>query len=147
MDAEADSIGQLQSKILEAAELMLNGIGLAQRDAAPVRFGSHTEQPPLSAPDTAAWLAQRAAQAEARTGHARALARVCGEADRLAQALPERRPIDAAELLRLQEQLAQAEQAVNAGLARAATVVKRLREDKEEAMRAVLLKGDQHPNE
>ncbi len=137
----ADSIGQLQAKILEASELMLNGLGLAQRDAAPIRFGGHEQLPPLSVRDAAQWEAQRDAQREARAMHARALAAACQDIDRLAQALPdERPPPDASELERLQQELREAEQAVNKGLERAAGLVKRLREEKEEAMRALLLK-------
>lgn len=141
MDVPADSIGQLQGKVLEAAELMLNGLGLAQRDAAAVRFGRHPELPPLSAADPAAWQAQRAAQQETRAAHARALVLACRDADLLAQALPEGRPAAGAdELLALHEELVAAERAAGTALARAGRLVQRLREEEGAALRTLLLK-------
>jgi hypothetical protein len=45
-----DSLGQLQAKVLELSEAMFNGLGLVQRNAAPVRFDEDapSEAVPLS---------------------------------------------------------------------------------------------------
>lgn len=120
-----DSIGQLQAKILEVSDLMLNAFGLAQRDAPPVRFSStNGAETPLCVPaeNQEAWMQQCQAQKQQRAEHAKQLVAACLDIDRLAQTLPERRDPDVAQLLKLQEELKEAEEAVNQALSRSQKV-------------------------
>jgi hypothetical protein len=152
-----DSIGQLQAKILEVSHLMLSAFGVAQGDAAPVRFSSKSALAslgqdggaPLSveAEKIGVWEQSCAAQKSQRAEYAKLLVAACLDIDRLAEVLPERREPDVNRIEKLQKELRDAENAVNEALVRSQKVVKQLRDAKEEALEALVLKSSKRARE
>lgn len=140
--SEADSIGQLQNALLELAESMVNGLGLVTRNAIPVNFDEPGKEP-LSLEgehQLGAWRAGRDAQPGARREFAEQVVAAAKKIDRLAESLPPLNPPDEAELEQLQDGLDEAERQLEARVQRATGILKRVRKEKEQAMRLLLEK-------